>query len=188
MRRRAAGRRSSFTAGQLDRPADCTNPVTASMNVVLPAPLGPIRPITWPSSTPGSTPTTALDAAEADRDAGRREIPCSFRASLPGLTMFPRPQGQGPWRRRPGAAALAAALARRFQYAVPAMPSGLPDQRDEVGSSAPISSAPVAGQAEPPAGRACGSRPPVCAEAGEQGPVIIVMPSEVGVGDPDHLQ
>jgi hypothetical protein len=36
-------------------PANGTNPLMASMKVVLPAPFGPIRPTSWPSSTSRST-------------------------------------------------------------------------------------------------------------------------------------
>ena len=36
-----------------------TNPVTASMRVVLPAPLGPMRPTTSPGATESDTPSTA---------------------------------------------------------------------------------------------------------------------------------
>ena len=41
------------------RPAIGTNPVSPSMNVVLPAPLGPISPTICPSATSRSTPSTA---------------------------------------------------------------------------------------------------------------------------------
>ena len=46
-----------------------TKPVTASIRVVLPAPLGPIRPTTSPGLTSMVTSSTATHRAEADREA-----------------------------------------------------------------------------------------------------------------------
>ena len=45
--------------GQLDRPAAGAKPVTVPITLVLPAPLGPMRPTIWPGSTRSDTSLTA---------------------------------------------------------------------------------------------------------------------------------
>ena len=65
-----------------------TKPVTASMSVVLPAPLGPIRPTTSPGRTSIDTSSTAIDRTEADGQAHDRQR----RRPRPAR---PRPDGRG---------------------------------------------------------------------------------------------
>ena len=67
---RARPARARFTAGRFDRsrssrrtrPSAGVNPLIASMSEVLPAPFGPIRPVTMPGSSRKLTSFTATTA------------------------------------------------------------------------------------------------------------------------------
>ena len=65
--RACAGRSLRSRPSSSTRPRQGTNPVMASMKVVLPAPLGPISPTICASSTCRSTSTSACTSAEPDR-------------------------------------------------------------------------------------------------------------------------
>ena len=82
------------------RPSQRTKPLIASMNVVLPAPFGPIRPTSCPSPTSRSTSTTAWTPPN------RTEIPVAFRTGV----IAPAPGGDAS---ADGAAPLAPEVARR---------------------------------------------------------------------------
>ena len=86
----ATSRPSSST-----RPVERTNPVIASMNVVLPAPFGPISPTSWPSSTSTSTSSTARTPPKRPRGRSwRARRSCSPSAGSGsgelGLPLRPR--------------------------------------------------------------------------------------------------
>ena len=130
-RRAAAARRGRVRRARRG-PCSGRSPVIASMNVVLPAPFGPISPTSWPSSTSRSTLVDGVDAAEAHGQRRWREGP---RVTLHRRA---RVRGVGP-----SLARACGALVERPGHAL-----GVLDQREDQHDAAEQQE-PVPGQAEP---------------------------------------
>src|SRR6185437_4086900 len=64
-------------------PSDLTNPVIASIKVVLPAPFGPIRPTSSPASSSRSTPATARTPPKLTDTPRARKTEVIVVVSLP---------------------------------------------------------------------------------------------------------
>ena len=123
-----------------------TNPVIASMNVVLPAPFGPIRPTSSPSSTTTSTSSTACTPPKRTERPVVRRTALTARAAALGFPLRPR-------------------LSRPVERAGHAL--GILDQREDEHDAAEEEE-PVPGQAEPLVERV-GEEPLRGDEPGEDG-------------------
>ncbi len=86
------GQPGEIASVELDGPVERTNPVMASMNVVLPAPFGPISPTSSPSSTATATESTAQTPPKRTERpvVARTAVTLPRRFPEPGLSPCPR--------------------------------------------------------------------------------------------------